>query len=143
MKINSSIVKKTIHYMEAHLTEHIKLEDIAKEIGYSKYHLNRIFMEGTGQTIHQYLMERRLSESARELTDTDRNIADIAQDFGYSSQQAYTLAFGRFYHCTPQVYRQLYQYNAKQSGNTICKSVYSNTICKDNFYLISKGGIAA
>ncbi len=106
MKEKQKTVGSTIDYIEKHLTEEIKLEDIAGAAGYSKYHLNRIFAEVTGQTIHKYIRERRLAESAVRLTSTDISIATIAQDAGYTSQQAYTLAFRQLYHDTPQVYRE-------------------------------------
>jgi AraC-like DNA-binding protein len=106
MKEKQKTVGSTIDYIEKHLTEEIKLDDIAGAAGYSKYHLNRIFAEVTGQTIHKYIRERRLAESAVRLTSTDISIATIAQDAGYTSQQAYTLAFRQLYHDTPQAYRE-------------------------------------
>lgn len=102
-------VLKVKDYVERHLQDQLKLENIAKDAGYTKYHLNRIFTEITGKSIHKYIQERRLAESAESLITTEKDITEIAQDAGYSTQQAYTLAFRNFSNYTPSVYRQLYR----------------------------------
>lgn len=55
MKDGKDIALKAINYMEKHLADDIRLEDIAKAVGYSKFHLNRLFAEATGETMYQYL----------------------------------------------------------------------------------------
>ncbi len=40
--------------------------------------MNRIFAEETGCTIHRYIMERRLTEAARKLVETDKTIVEIS-----------------------------------------------------------------
>lgn len=107
MRENKEIISKTMAYIEEHISEMIRLDDIALSVGYSKYHLNRIFLNETGQTIGKYIQMKRLTESANELLTKGSAIADVAQNAGYSSQQAYTLAFRQFYGCTPQLYRQM------------------------------------
>lgn len=99
-------VKKTVAYIESRLDEDLKLDDIAKHAGYSKYHLNRVFAETVGCTIHKYIKRRRLTEAAKRLAYTEESIAEIAFAAGYDSQQAFTPAFRQVYTCTPQVYRQ-------------------------------------
>ena len=102
------IVDKIIHYVESNLSapERLSLEEIARYAGYSKFHVNRMFSEVTGCTIHRYMKERRLSEAARKLVLEEDSIAKIAQDASYLSQQAFTLAFKNVYGCTPMTYRK-------------------------------------
>jgi len=105
----SEIVKSTVAYLERKLSDGaadgLTLDDVAEKIGYSKFYLNRIFQEQVGTTIHQYIMERRLTEAAKELVFTDKPIVDIACEAGYQSQQAFTNAFSNIYLCTPMDYR--------------------------------------
>lgn len=102
------IVDKIINYVEANLSapERLGLEEIARYAGYSKFHVNRMFSDVTGCTIHRYMKERRLSEAAKKLVLEDDSIAKIAQDASYLSQQAFTLAFINVYGCTPLTYRK-------------------------------------
>ena len=53
MKNQKHTVRKVIDYIEEHLEEELNLEQIAEHAGYSRFHLNRIFMEETGGTIHK------------------------------------------------------------------------------------------
>ena len=104
--MHKEAIKKILDYMEENLENDIDLDKIAREAGYSKYHLNRLFTEETGCTIHKYLRSRRLSVAAQKLVKTDIPISQIAYEAGYSSQQAFTLAFREIYLCTPRKYRK-------------------------------------
>lgn len=44
----SEVTKETIRYIEEHLQDDWFLEHYAYEIGYSKFHLSRIFKKETG-----------------------------------------------------------------------------------------------
>lgn len=105
MSINISQVKK---YIEENYLEDISLDDIAGHVGYSKYHLNRMFFDRTGQTLHKYIRERRLTHAADMLVNTEQPIVDIALGIGYTSQQSFTLAFKQMFGCTPNKYRSTY-----------------------------------
>lgn len=107
MKKNYDIVQKVIHYIETNLDEELTLDTISKHVGYSKFHLNRIFTEETGYTMHKFVQSRRLTLAAGKLATTTTPIAQIALEAGYHSQQAFTLAFRQIYHYPPQAYRKL------------------------------------
>lgn len=98
-------VLKIKRYIEKHFSEEISLNLLAKEFGYSKFHMNRMFAENTGKTIHAYIMERRLFEAEWLLLNTDTPIIEIAQMIGYTSQQSFTKAFGQRFTCSPASYR--------------------------------------
>jgi AraC family transcriptional regulator len=58
-----------------------------------------------GQSVHQYLLRRRVEWAAALLTGTEQPIADIAMTTGFSSQSHLTTAFRRVYSTTPAAYR--------------------------------------
>lgn len=109
----SEIVKCTIEYIEMQLKSEEKalsLNDVSNKIGYSKFYLNRVFQEQVGVTIHQYILERRLTEAAKKLVYTDKAIVNIAYEAGYQSQQTFTNIFSNIYLCSPMKYRIDKQY---------------------------------
>lgn len=106
MKASAKIIERTVNFIEEHLSEDLNLNAIAKHTGYSKYHLNRIFSETVGCTIHKYIQKRRLTEAAKLLVYTDMPIAQVSLEANYESQQAFTLAFRQLYLKTPQLYRE-------------------------------------
>ena len=103
---DESIVEKAISYIENHLNEDLSLDELAKNLHYSKFYLERVFAETIDCTVYQYIKQRRLAEAARKLMETDKPIVEIALEARYSTQQAFTLAFRKRYLCTPQDYRK-------------------------------------
>lgn len=114
MNEKNDIVLEIVSYIESHLQEKIRLDDISQNMNYSKYYLNRIFSSVVGCTMHKYIQRRRLTEAARLLAETDIPIAEISSKACYDSQQAFTLAFRQLYQYTPQACRSLHFFTPKQ-----------------------------
>lgn len=57
----------TLDHIESHLDEPLTLETVADELGYSRYHLHRMFTRTVGITIHAYIRRRQLTEAAGRL----------------------------------------------------------------------------
>ncbi|EFV24113.1 AraC family bacterial regulatory protein [Anaerostipes caccae] len=71
MDNNLQMIGRAVDYIEEHLTEeNLSLDRITGEIGYSKYHLHRMFTFVVGIPIHRYILRRRLTEAARMLVFT-------------------------------------------------------------------------
>jgi len=78
---------------------------IAKESGYSEFHMTRKFKEFTGVSFREYLRGRRLAFALIDLRDTEKNILDIAVDYGFSSHEAFCRSFKAAYGIPPSTYR--------------------------------------
>jgi len=84
----------------------LTLAQISAKLGYSEYHVSKKFREVSGMTFRRYLHCRKLAFALRDIRDTDRGILDIALDYGFSSHEAFTRAFGKLYGVTPSQYRK-------------------------------------
>lgn len=104
---NKKMINKIIDYIENNLDSQLNLDSIAKEAGYSKFHLNRVFLECVGCTIYKYIQMRRLTVAAEKLVYTKKPIVEIAFEANYDSQQSFTFAFRQLYGCPPQEYRAI------------------------------------
>ena len=120
--VKNAIVMKTVDYIEDNLDGELTLDIIANEMLYSKFHLNRLFSEEVGCTIHKYIQMRRLTESAEKLVNTDKPIVQIAFEAHYNSQQSFTFAFRELYVFTPQEYRVKRTFTPKRSRFTMNKN---------------------
>lgn len=105
LKNNLYVIKSVVDYIENHLDKRLDLDGISKGVGYSKYHLHRLFTGIIGMTAHNYIQRRRLTEAARLLISTDKSIIDIALWAGYESQQAFTDGFKKMFKNSPKRYR--------------------------------------
>lgn len=95
-------VAKAVWYIENHLGEALRLDDVARSCGLSKFHLARAFGTVTGMSVMAYVRARRLSEAARTLAAGDANILTVALDAGYGSHEAFTRAFRDRFGITPE-----------------------------------------
>lgn len=106
MKTNIDTIQEVVEYIDAHLESRLDLDCICKQAGYSKYHLNRMFSNIVGFSIHTYIQRRRLTEAARLLVFTDKPIMDIALFAGYETQQSFTVGFKTLFKRSPQAFRK-------------------------------------
>lgn len=87
------------------LGDSLRLQDIAREVGLSPFHLCRSFRAATGWSLHAYRNEMRL-RCALERLGEGRDITDVALDLGYSSHSHFTEAFRRLFGTTPSQARR-------------------------------------
>ena len=122
MKDQKDVVRKVIDYIERNLEKELNLDNISKNIGYSKFYLNRIFTAHTGITIYKYLQNRRLTVAAEKLVKTDKPIIQIAYEAGYDTQQSFSFAFKQEYLYPPKIYRDIGIFIPKQNRISMCYS---------------------
>lgn len=136
MKDQKTVVKKVIDYIEKNIEEDLDLDSISKNVGYSKFYLNRIFAEHTGITIYKYLQNRRLTVAAEKLVKSNKPITQIAYEAGYDTQQSFSFAFKQIYLYPPKIYRDIGIFIPKQNRISMCcyrTSKYYNFTAKVNF----------
>ena len=103
---NLEILAKALEYMEQHLEEDIRAEDIAGICYCSKSTLEKLFRFVNHISVRDYLIRRRMTKAARALVECpDSSILEVALQFGYSSHEAFTRAFRQIWNCSPSEYR--------------------------------------
>ncbi|MCL2545057.1 MAG: helix-turn-helix transcriptional regulator [Clostridia bacterium] len=83
----------------------LTLRTIARESGYSEFHMTRKFKDLSGTSLRAYLRGRRLAFALIDVRDTAKNLLDIAVDYGFSSHEAFGRAFKATYGIPPSAYR--------------------------------------
>jgi AraC family transcriptional regulator len=92
---------RALDFIEKNLNAPITLQDIAREACISSFHFTRVFHLSVGEPISAYIRKRRLTEAAKIIQTTDRGILDIALEFGFGSQAAFTRSFRKQFSITP------------------------------------------
>ncbi len=93
-------------YINDHLTQSIKLQDLATYLGISQFHFSRLFKQSTGISPHQYVMQQRIELAKRLLKKADMSIADVALESGFNSQSHLGKYFRKVTGMTPKDYRK-------------------------------------
>lgn len=99
--------RKIISYVENHVhDENTDVEKLACTVGFSITHLRDFFHRTTGIPLVKYQLMRRIMNSTFELLYSDKNILDIALDFGFENHETYTRAFRRVLEMSPTDFRR-------------------------------------
>ncbi len=99
-------IMKAIRYMENNLTNDISIEDVSNEVFMSSTNLQRIFNLVTSITIGDYIRNRRLSLSGRDIYITDNKVIDVAMRYQYNTSESFSKAFTRFHGIPPSVVKK-------------------------------------
>lgn len=94
-----------LRYIDAHLEEPMTTCQVAERFHFSPFYFHRAFGLIVGMPMAAYIQRRRLERACALLHGTDMPLPDIALACGYSTQQAFTRAFGRYAGITPGAYR--------------------------------------
>lgn len=93
-------------FMQKNFAKPIQLEDVAKAVHVSPYHLSHLFPQTTGTTFSQALLRIRIEKAKDLLKDTKLTISDIALETGFNSSAYFTRAFKKWQKMTPSEYRK-------------------------------------
>ncbi len=105
LELSVRTVEKMITWVEDNLSDNPTLEKMANHVGYSEYYCSSKFHEFTGVTFKEYVSKRKLALAAKSLLETDDKILDVALNYGFSSNEAFSRAFCREYGCSPRSFR--------------------------------------
>ena len=92
--------------MDLHYTENITLEELAEAINISPIYLHRLFNKVMGQSPYHYLLGKKMNLAKRLLLTTDKSLAEIAYEAGFSSQSYFGAVFRKEEEVTPLQYRR-------------------------------------
>ncbi|MGX7198122.1 helix-turn-helix transcriptional regulator [Enterococcus olivae] len=116
-------IQKALVYIEENLTETLSLENISKKVGMSEFHFQRVFKKQLHMGIYKYIQKRRIANASLLLLNSELKILDIALISGFSSQEAFSRVFKKYYQLAPRQYRVQFKHffrrNLKMSNAKI------------------------
>ena len=104
--LEDSRISKAIELVHQHPSRHWNLEDLSAEVGMSRTSFTGEFKRLVGNSPMEYLTEWRMSLAFGDLQNTKSSILQIALDYGYQSESAFSRAFKRTIGHSPSVVRK-------------------------------------
>lgn len=101
-----SYARRAAEYIAGHLSDDIRVADVAREVGVAVAYLQRVFRQAMGMTMVEYLNQQRVEQSKRLLMFTDEPIVDVAMASGFNSRQHFFRVFNAVMGTSPQQFRQ-------------------------------------
>ncbi|MBV6305177.1 helix-turn-helix domain-containing protein [Candidimonas humi] len=110
----TQIEHKILHESTEHNTHDALIQELASEIGLTRFHLARLFQKYLQLSPRDYIHRSLMGRCAMMIAHTSQPIFSIAIDTGFSSQQAFTRAFTHYWGISPHKFRDAHcRYTAK------------------------------
>ncbi len=109
MHMYDTTIQKLLKYIGTHFMENITLENTAKELGYSKFHISRVLNNKIGEQFNNYVNRLRINAAEILLVETDMTISNIALECGFESIRNFNRVFKGQVGYTPSSYRNQYK----------------------------------
>jgi AraC-like DNA-binding protein/mannose-6-phosphate isomerase-like protein (cupin superfamily) len=93
-------------FIQANLTSPQTQASVAERVGMSPASFSRFFKHYMGKRYTDYINEARIDLACRALTETDREVANIASDFGFPTISHFNKTFKNLKRTTPSAYRR-------------------------------------
>lgn len=106
-RLTARQVRGALDYINSDISAPLSISDVAKATsGLSEFHFAHAFSNSLGQSLHQYIIERRLTQATKLLTADRLSLAEVAYATGFSSQAHMTETFRKRLNVTPGQFRR-------------------------------------
>ncbi len=102
-KCENETIRNTINYINAHYSEPLTLELLAKNSFVSVNQLCKAFKNSFGTTVAKYIVSKRISE-AKKLLSSGKSVSDTANECGFSDYANFIRVFKKFVGVSPGKY---------------------------------------
>ncbi|MGD0058989.1 MAG: helix-turn-helix domain-containing protein [Verrucomicrobiia bacterium] len=99
-------LRQITDWMAEHVAEEFSLDQLAAQVGLSKFHFDRLFKSGMGVSPSRYHINLRLDIARRLLRETKKSVVTVALDVGYTNPSHFAQLFRRETGLSPSDYRR-------------------------------------
>ena len=100
------LVERIRMFLVERVAAPVRLDEIARAVHLSPFHLCRIFKRATGFTLHRYQASLRLRSALDSVANPDLDLGEVAIRYGFSSHSHFTAAFRKEFGATPSEIRR-------------------------------------
>ena len=84
-KEQQNVMGQLRQYIDSNISRQITNGELGEAMGYNPNYLNRLVLGSTGMSLHQYVLQRRLTLARGLLVTTRQPVSDIAISLGFHS----------------------------------------------------------
>lgn len=103
----SGKVDRMISYIHEHCQEELSNQSLGELFSYHPNYLNRLMLQHTGSSLHQYVLNCRISMALKLLQTTDDPVMDICSRVGFKDFSYFSKYFRQITGRSPRAYRNL------------------------------------
>lgn len=110
-EIDCTRLNKVYNYVYDNIGNSFEISDVADLLNMSISNFCHYFKKRTQKTFTQFINETRIGNAKRLLIETDKSIAEIAYESGYSSLSNFNKQFNSLVKFSPKQFRKNYSFN--------------------------------
>ncbi|GAB4179551.1 MAG: hypothetical protein Fur006_12900 [Coleofasciculaceae cyanobacterium] len=99
-------LREIFAFIEANYYQSISLNEVAKAFDYSPSYLTSLVRRLTGQTVYQWIVERRMFQARRLLLDTHQTVHEVAEAVGYVDVGHFVKHFRQLHSLPPKTWKE-------------------------------------
>ena len=105
----AQMVESLDSYIRENCSEEISNTEIGAIFGYHPFYVSRMLKEKKGITLRQYIISYRLKAAKRMLELTQKSMAEIAEEVGFTDASYFTKTFRQSFGMTPKEWRNKFK----------------------------------
>jgi len=110
---DSRRITKAQKYIAEHVTEKIRLIELANLAGMTESSFSRFFKLRTGTSVSDYITNMRLGVAIRRLVNTEMTVSEICYECGFNNVSHFSRCFRLKKKCSPSDFRAMYKNKMK------------------------------
>ncbi|MBH1531081.1 helix-turn-helix transcriptional regulator [Stenotrophomonas maltophilia] len=100
----AAALQRALRYVDEHLSQPLRVTELAQAACVSRFHLVRLFRTGTGASPLRYVRRRRIERARQLLPGAQLPMACLAQQLGFFDQSHFVRSFRAETGCSPGQY---------------------------------------
>ena len=113
---------EAVQLIEANIEEPLSADDLARHVGVSRRHLERLFKKHLQTVPSKYYLELRLEKARQMLRRSDKPVLQVGLACGFSSASYFSTAYRNHYGLTPREERKRMQEGEHQEQPMMARS---------------------
>lgn len=104
--VSDTRIMKSIRFATDNFASNIGVPDMAEAAGLKEVRFRSLFRSNCGITPSEYLLNVRMNNAFKRLSDRQRPLEEIARECGFGSESYFCYAFRKYTNQTPGEYRR-------------------------------------
>lgn len=121
----NTYIKHAVSYIQNHISEAVRVEDVAEYVGLNRSYLSVLFKKHTGMSPIQYIQNCRITKASHLLESSSLSVESIAYSCGYQKPESLMKVFRKTYGISPTAYRKRVIQSSNTTSQNVSKDVYS------------------
>ena len=106
--IKEQFYRDICDYVSWHITDNLKVSQVANYFGYNEKYLTTFFKQRAGISLKQYILQVKMDRAKADLSESTEPVSQIAFRLGFSDAHNFSNAFHKVTGLSPSEYRDIY-----------------------------------